>query len=242
MFFRVIMAAMLLFSCQLTENTAEVKNTIKAIEADFVECIEDITQNEEDTLRKTEDDPNCELTESNCIYIPDLNNAPLVYFLMYKRNLSGESLAMQLRIMDRKRDVQQRFTFSDLEACKCMRKNKMTFGFEGNAKVVRIGFGNFASSSSDRHTFKYVDDEGKTQGVDDVYIQLLPDSEEVKPHTYEYCRLKITGHKFTKGTYDIYHQFLGDDGNLAPQEGSRPVDGLITAEGDGHDGITLFAP
>ena len=31
------------------------------------ECIEAITQNQEDTLRETHNDPNCELTESNCI-------------------------------------------------------------------------------------------------------------------------------------------------------------------------------
>ena len=69
---------------------------------------------------------------------------------------------------------------------------------------MRIGLGEFAKKApSDRYTLN---------NVDDVHVQLLPDSEEVIPRTYHYCRLKIVGYRFTEGTYNGNHDFLGDDG------------------------------
>ena len=224
MLIRVVMAAMLLFACQISEKAGEVKSSGDEFDK-FQNCIEAITQNQEDTLRETHDDPSCELTESNCINDANIGKAKL----NYQRRSLGDSDAVQMSVMNSEMTgIYQRFAFSDIKACKCMKDNNMTIGFRDNTGEVRVGLGKF-SASSDRYTL---------EGVKDVHIQLLPDSEEVKPHTYHYCRLKITGYRFTEGTYNGKHDFLGDDGNLEPQENSKLVDGFVTAEGDMHDKIT----
>ena len=238
MFIRVIAAAILalLFSCKIGDNTAEVKgfgDPSTEASSDFDDdyyddlrkCIKDTTLNQDDTLRETENDPSCELTEANNISWCAEFDAGLNY-------VQGRG-AMLVDIENPKsRDVYQRFAFSNLKACECMKESGMTIGLKDKTSNVRIGLGEYAknvNAPSDRYTL---------EDVSSVHIQLLPDDKDIKPHTYDYCRLKITGYKH-RG-YIVYKSpnFSDGDGNLVPQENAEPVDGFTTADGDMHDQLT----
>ena len=237
MFIRVITAAALLallFSCQVSEDTAGVKgfgdSSSKASSEfgkgyyqDIKTCITAITQNQDDTLRETHNDPSCELTEANNINWCSQVNAGLKY--VWGRG------AMLLDITNKESGgVYQGFAFSNLKACECMQDDSMTIGLAGITGNVRVGLGEYAKNApSDRYTL---------EGVNTVHVQLLPDHKDVKPHTYDYCRLKITGYEH-KG-YHVYTtpDFSDGDGNLVPQENAEQVNGFTTADGTMHDQVT----
>ena len=230
------MATIVLFACQPSQNTGEVKGgygdptskkdrAMKAHKSAFMECVGSITQNQKHTLRETHDDPNCELTEANCINMSYLDDEGV--FTVFKfRQIEGKDYhAARVDVKDDS-VVYQSFIFSDIKACKCMKEQNMTIGFGENTGVVRIGLGDLTdksgsgsgSSASDRYSFG-----GTGDYVRQLLVELLPDIEGVPPPTYHYCRLKITAYNL--GSYSKY-RFLNDDGSIKPQDDAKFMGGL----------------